>query len=122
MRESEAILQCLVDKYDSTRKISVSGIEEKYTQLRWVFFQSSGPDYGADRILRSWYKKLVARPAVKKVREVRTAMQKSNIAKRCIFYCAYGYNISSRTIRLVWAGIPDATTLIPHWMSRSDIR
>lgn len=42
IRESGAILQYLVDKYDPTHKISVSGIEEKYTQLQWVFFQSSG--------------------------------------------------------------------------------
>lgn len=42
IRESGAILQYLVDKYDPMHKISVNGVEEKYTQLQWVFFQSSG--------------------------------------------------------------------------------
>lgn len=41
-RESGAILQYLVDKYDPTHKISVTGVEEKYDQLKWLFFQSSG--------------------------------------------------------------------------------
>lgn len=47
-RESDAILLYLVDRYDPEHKISVSDEHEKYTQLQWLFFQSSGqgPYYG----------------------------------------------------------------------------
>ncbi len=47
-RESNAILQYLVDKYDPEHKISVSDTDEKYTQLQWLYFQASGqgPYYG----------------------------------------------------------------------------
>lgn len=48
-RESNAITQYLVDRYDKERKISVApGTEEYYTQLQWLYFQASGqgPYYG----------------------------------------------------------------------------
>lgn len=41
-RESCAIMQYLVDKYDPEHRISVSGTDEKYHQLQWLFFQASG--------------------------------------------------------------------------------
>ena len=41
-RESNAIMQYLVEKYDTEHKISVSNFEEKMLQLQWLFFQSSG--------------------------------------------------------------------------------
>lgn len=41
-RESDAILLYLVDTYDREHKISVSDVNEKYTQLQWLFFQASG--------------------------------------------------------------------------------
>ncbi|EPT00881.1 glutathione S-transferase C-terminal-like protein [Fomitopsis schrenkii] len=40
--ESNAILQYLVEKYDTEHNISVSNFEEKFQQLQWLFFQSSG--------------------------------------------------------------------------------
>ncbi|EPS97014.1 glutathione S-transferase C-terminal-like protein [Fomitopsis schrenkii] len=51
--ESGAILQYLVDMYDTEHKISVSDIKEKYHQLQWLFFQASGqgPYYGQ----ASWF-------------------------------------------------------------------
>ncbi len=42
VRESDAILTYLVDKYDPEGKISVKSPEEKITQLQWLFFQASG--------------------------------------------------------------------------------
>ena len=41
-RESNAIMQYLVEKYDTEHKISVSSFEEKMLQLQWLFFQASG--------------------------------------------------------------------------------
>lgn len=41
-RESNAIIQYLIDKYDQEHKISVPEGAEKYTQLQWVYFQASG--------------------------------------------------------------------------------
>ena len=40
-RYSGAILQYLVE-YDPTHKVSVIGVDEKYNQLKWLFFQASG--------------------------------------------------------------------------------
>ena len=40
-RESNAIIQYLVDKYDKDLTISVDG-DEKYKQLQWLYFQASG--------------------------------------------------------------------------------
>ena len=42
-RESNAIIQYIIDKYDKERKISVApGTDEYYTQLEWLYFQASG--------------------------------------------------------------------------------
>ncbi len=41
-RESDAILQCVVDKYDKEHKLSVTDEEDKYRLLQWLFFQASG--------------------------------------------------------------------------------
>ena len=42
-RESNAIIQYIVDKYDKEHKISVApGTDEYYTQLQWLYFQASG--------------------------------------------------------------------------------
>ena len=48
LRESDAILVYLVDKYDPEHKISAVSEEDKYHQLQWLFFQASGqgPYYG----------------------------------------------------------------------------
>lgn len=40
--ESGAILTYLVDKYDKDHKYSAATDEDKYKQLQWLFFQSSG--------------------------------------------------------------------------------
>ncbi|KAL6306220.1 glutathione S-transferase C-terminal-like protein [Sparassis latifolia] len=40
--ESNAILIYLVEKYDKEHKISASSLEDKATQLQWLFFQASG--------------------------------------------------------------------------------
>ncbi|KIP05127.1 hypothetical protein PHLGIDRAFT_129073 [Phlebiopsis gigantea 11061_1 CR5-6] len=40
--ESDAILLYLVDRYDPEHRISVTSEREKYQQLQWLFFQSSG--------------------------------------------------------------------------------
>ncbi|KAI0685588.1 glutathione S-transferase C-terminal-like protein [Cytidiella melzeri] len=40
--ESDAIIVYLVDNYDTEHKISVSDTKQKYEQLQWLFFQSSG--------------------------------------------------------------------------------
>ena len=47
-RESDAILLYLVDKYDPEHKLSAATEADKYHQLQWLFFQSSGqgPYYG----------------------------------------------------------------------------
>ena len=50
-RESCAIMQYLVDKYDPEHRISVSGTDEKYHQLQWLFFQASGQ--GCVRVISS---------------------------------------------------------------------
>ncbi|KAI0686269.1 glutathione S-transferase C-terminal-like protein [Cytidiella melzeri] len=46
--ESDAIILYLVNTYDTEHKISVSDTKQKYEQLQWLFFQSSGqgPYYG----------------------------------------------------------------------------
>ena len=41
-RESDAILLYLVERYDPEHKISAATEAEKYQQLQWLFFQSSG--------------------------------------------------------------------------------
>lgn len=41
-RESNAILQYIVDKYDKQHKLSVADGDEKYAQLQWLYFQASG--------------------------------------------------------------------------------
>jgi glutathione S-transferase len=40
-RESDAIIEYLVEKYDPENKISVSG-DDRHKQLQWLFFQASG--------------------------------------------------------------------------------
>ncbi|GJE88619.1 glutathione S-transferase [Phanerochaete sordida] len=41
--ESNALIQYLVDKYDTGRKVSVApGTDAYYTQLQWLYFQASG--------------------------------------------------------------------------------
>ncbi|GJE90968.1 glutathione S-transferase [Phanerochaete sordida] len=41
--ESNAVIQYLVDRYDTAHKISVApGTDEYYTQLQWLYFQASG--------------------------------------------------------------------------------
>ena len=42
IRESDAIIVYLVDKYDTGHKVSASTDGDKYKQLQWLFFQSSG--------------------------------------------------------------------------------
>ena len=48
LRESDAILLYLVEKYDPDHKISAATEEERFKQLQWLFFQASGqgPYYG----------------------------------------------------------------------------
>lgn len=41
-RESDAILQYIVDKYDKEHKVSVTDEDDKYRLLQWLFFQASG--------------------------------------------------------------------------------
>ena len=52
--ESNAIILYLVDKYDQGNKISAGEGAEKYQQLMWLFFQSSGqgPYFGQG----AWFK------------------------------------------------------------------
>lgn len=47
-RESCAIIKYLVDKYDTENAISAVTLEDKATELQWLFFQASGqgPYYG----------------------------------------------------------------------------
>ncbi|EKM53801.1 uncharacterized protein PHACADRAFT_260333 [Phanerochaete carnosa HHB-10118-sp] len=40
--ESDAILLYLVERYDPEHKLSVTSQEDKFHQLQWLFFQSSG--------------------------------------------------------------------------------
>ncbi|OBZ71250.1 Glutathione S-transferase 2 [Grifola frondosa] len=40
--ESNAIITYLVEKYDTEHKISVTGFEDRISQLQWLFFQASG--------------------------------------------------------------------------------
>ena len=40
--ESDAILLYLTDKYDTERKLTVTGDKEKYSLIQWLFFQASG--------------------------------------------------------------------------------
>lgn len=49
-RESNAILQYLVEKYDTEHKISAASFEDKTLQLQWLFFQASGQGYVTPRI------------------------------------------------------------------------
>ncbi|KAI5476555.1 hypothetical protein MNV49_007502 [Pseudohyphozyma bogoriensis] len=46
--ESGAIITYLVEKFDPDHKISATTAEERYQQLQWLFFQTSGqgPYYG----------------------------------------------------------------------------
>lgn len=48
IRESNAIIQYLADKYDPEHQLSVADENEKYTLTQWLYFQSSGqgPYYG----------------------------------------------------------------------------
>jgi glutathione S-transferase len=41
-RESNAILQYIVDKYDKERKISTADGDDKFVELQWLYFQASG--------------------------------------------------------------------------------
>ena len=41
-RESNAIIEYLVEKYDTEHKISVTDVNDKFTLLQWLFFQASG--------------------------------------------------------------------------------
>lgn len=52
--ESNAILEYLVYTYDKEGKLSVTKPEDKYIQLQWLFFQSSGqgPYFGQ----AAWFK------------------------------------------------------------------
>lgn len=47
IRESNAIVLYLVEKYDPLRKISIASenFEEKMTEQQWLFFQASGQGY-----------------------------------------------------------------------------
>ena len=45
LRESDAILVYVADKYDKERRISSDNESEKYQILQWLFFQSSGQGY-----------------------------------------------------------------------------
>ncbi|CCL99555.1 uncharacterized protein FIBRA_01573 [Fibroporia radiculosa] len=52
--ESNAIIIYLVEKYDTSRKISAASENERITQLQWLFFQASGqgPYFGQ----AGWFK------------------------------------------------------------------
>ena len=56
-RESNAILTYLVDKYDPEHKISASNDADKYHQLQYLFFQSSGqgPYFGQAAWFANWH-------------------------------------------------------------------
>ena len=56
-RESNAILQYLVDKYDPEHTISVSDENEKYIQTQWLYFQASGqgPYFGQAFWFAKWH-------------------------------------------------------------------
>ena len=41
-RESDAIILYIVDKYDPEHTISAASDADRYLQLQWLFFQSSG--------------------------------------------------------------------------------
>ena len=41
-RESNAIIYYLIEKYDTTHRISVESLEDKAIQQRWLYFQASG--------------------------------------------------------------------------------
>lgn len=43
--ESGAILEYLVEKYDTERKVSFSKLEDKIQAQQWLFFQTSGEFY-----------------------------------------------------------------------------
>lgn len=53
-RETGAILTYLVEEYDPEHRISAATEEDKYKQLQWLFFQTSGqgPYFGQ----YSWFK------------------------------------------------------------------
>ncbi|EPQ52910.1 glutathione S-transferase [Gloeophyllum trabeum ATCC 11539] len=54
--ESNAILTYLADKYDPEHKFSASAEEDKYKQLQWLFFQSSGQGpYFGQAAWFTWY-------------------------------------------------------------------
>nr|AWK67871.1 glutathione transferase-like protein [Sparassis latifolia] len=55
--ESDAILTYLVERYDAEHKISVTDLEDKITQLQWLFFQASGqgPYFGQAGWFTSWH-------------------------------------------------------------------
>ncbi|KAK7676497.1 hypothetical protein QCA50_020571 [Cerrena zonata] len=42
VRESDAILLYIVDKYDTEKKLTVANTNEKYQLIQWLFFQASG--------------------------------------------------------------------------------
>ena len=42
IRESDAILLYLVERYDKEHKFSVTEANEKFALLQWLFFQASG--------------------------------------------------------------------------------
>lgn len=42
VRESDAILLYIVDKYDTEKKLAVTDTNEKYQLIQWLFFQASG--------------------------------------------------------------------------------
>ncbi|KAK7693098.1 hypothetical protein QCA50_002664 [Cerrena zonata] len=52
--ESNAILQYIVDKYDTEKKLAVTEEGDKYKLLQWLFFQSSGqgPYYGQGSLVQ----------------------------------------------------------------------
>ena len=50
LRESDAIILYLAEKYDKEHKISVDGFEDKMIQQQWLFFQASGQGYGGGLI------------------------------------------------------------------------
>ena len=53
-RESNAIIEYLIDKYDKEHKISIpENDDQKYIQTQWLFFQASGqgPYFGQ----ASWF-------------------------------------------------------------------
>lgn len=43
--ESDAILLYLVDRYDQEKKLTVTDEKERYSLIRWLFFQASGQGY-----------------------------------------------------------------------------